>query len=102
MSTIHFFYAMRGQELAEACVKEGRLGKLISYRCDLSSESEIEGMFQWIRKNHEGIDVLVNNAGCGTMTPLLRESTFHYILDGKFLLINWMVLNECVVFCKDC
>jgi len=47
-------------------------GKLISYKCDLSQESEIETMFGWINKNHGGVDVLINNAGYATMTPLLE------------------------------
>jgi len=58
----------------ERCAKESLAGKIISYRCDLSLESEIEKMFEWIhRTTQKGVDVLVNNAGYGTMTPLLRE-----------------------------
>ncbi len=61
-------------------------GKLIPYKCDLNNETEIEEMFSWLEKNHGGIDVLVNNAGVATNTPLLGKSSF------KNVLLNYRLL----------
>lgn len=55
-------------------------GSIDSFKCDVSSESEILAAFAWITKEFGGIDVLVNNAGIARQgrlvtieTELLRE-----------------------------
>jgi uncharacterized oxidoreductase len=40
-----------------------RLGNVITYRCDLSSESGRTELFHWIASEHPDLNVLVNNAG---------------------------------------
>lgn len=37
--------------------------KIFTYACDLSNESEIEGLFTFIRKKFQRLDFLVNNVG---------------------------------------
>ncbi|ODM91203.1 Dehydrogenase/reductase SDR family member 11, partial [Orchesella cincta] len=55
----------------EEYTSAGYKGKLIPYKCDVGKSSEIEEMFAWIEKHHGGVDICVNNAGAGCMTPLL-------------------------------
>lgn len=40
-----------------------RFPEVIIKKCDLSSESEREELFQWIQGNHSDLNVLINNAG---------------------------------------
>ncbi|CAL8104461.1 unnamed protein product [Orchesella dallaii] len=57
--------------LIKECEEAGYKGKLIPYKCDVGKSSEVEAMFEWLEKQHGGVDICVNNAGAGSMTPLL-------------------------------
>ena len=49
----------------ESALKEasGKLPSIITKTCDLSVANEREKLFQWIEKEHNDLNVLVNNAG---------------------------------------
>jgi len=64
---LHHFY----QKLSEECRLLDYKGKLVSFKCDLTSEPNIEAMFAWIKQHHKGVDVCVNNAGLAIEEPLL-------------------------------
>lgn len=57
-------------------------GSLVSFKCDVSKESEVLAAFAWVIKEFGGVDVLINNAGIvrsgkiigATDTPGLRET----------------------------
>ena len=47
----------------------------MSIKCDLSKEEEILAMFEQIKSQLGGVDVLVNNAGMAHHAPLLSGET---------------------------
>nr|XP_055052074.1 dehydrogenase/reductase SDR family member 11-like [Misgurnus anguillicaudatus] len=80
------------EELASECVKSGFSGTLIPYKCDLSVEEEILSMFTWIKAQHHGVDVCINNAGLAFPEPLLngKTSSWKTMLD-----VNVIGLSVC-------
>ena len=62
------------QELAERLRSTGS-GSLIALRCDLRVEEEILEVFEHIRKDHGGVDVLINNAASTAYSSLLAGDT---------------------------
>ncbi|XP_067307168.1 dehydrogenase/reductase SDR family member 11-like [Pseudorasbora parva] len=63
------------ETLAAECVSSGFSGTLFPYKCDLSVEDEVLSMFSWIKVQHQGIDVCINNAGLALPEPLLSGKT---------------------------
>lgn len=49
---------------------------VITKRCDLTSESEREELFQWIKAEHGDLNVLVNNAGIQQWMNVTDEDFF--------------------------
>lgn len=49
-------------------------GKLYAYKCDMESEDDINGMFNWIAEHKElgKVDICINNAGMSTSETLLE------------------------------
>ena len=48
---------------------------MIPIRCDVTKEDEILAMFDEINTKHGGVDVMINNAGVGHVSPLLSGKT---------------------------
>lgn len=46
-------------------------GELHSYKCDVTSESDIKAAFEWVETKFGGVDILVNNAGIGARMNLM-------------------------------
>nr|NP_001038910.1 uncharacterized protein LOC751735 [Danio rerio]AAI22399.1 Zgc:153724 [Danio rerio] len=65
----------RIENLATECVDCGFTGSLFPYKCDLSVEEEISSMFAWIKAQHKGVDVCINNAGLALPEPILSGKT---------------------------
>ncbi|XP_048017911.1 dehydrogenase/reductase SDR family member 11-like [Megalobrama amblycephala] len=63
------------EKLAAECVSSGFSRTLFPYKCDLSVEDEVLSMFSWIKVQHQGIDVCINNAGLALPEPLLSGKT---------------------------
>ena len=61
------------QELTEE-LKESK-GSFHGIECDLTSEPQILAMFEKIKAEHGGVDVLVNNAGLAHTAHLLTGQT---------------------------
>lgn len=38
-------------------------GKIIPMKCDVTNETDVLSIFQWIKENFGHLDVFVNNAG---------------------------------------
>jgi len=49
--------------LAQSFQEQKHPGKLFPFKCDVSKDEDIEEMFKWIKENHGGVDICVNNAG---------------------------------------
>ncbi len=49
---------------------------IITKVCDLTVESERISLFEWVQKNHPGLNVLVNNAGIQNWMNLTDENFF--------------------------
>jgi len=81
--------------IAEECRKLGYKGQLHSYKCDVSKEDEIEAMYVWIKSNHGGVDLCVNNAGFSNDETLL-ECTAKNMRD--MLDVNVVGLALCTKF----
>ncbi|CAL8108490.1 unnamed protein product [Orchesella dallaii] len=64
----------RIQALASSFTEKNYPGVLIPYKCDVSNDEEVEKMFEWIKTNHTGVDICVNNAGFSFNKPLLEIS----------------------------
>jgi NAD(P)-dependent dehydrogenase (short-subunit alcohol dehydrogenase family) len=59
---------VEGASLAQELIANG--GQAVSYRCDVSSESDVAGVVQAVVKERGRIDLLVNNAGRVLVKPL--------------------------------
>ncbi|XP_046748681.1 farnesol dehydrogenase-like [Diprion similis] len=72
-----------GEELRDA------KGKLYAMKCDVSKEEEILAVFEWIKENLGGVDVLVNNAGLMHAASLTDGDTegFRRLLDVNVLAV---------------
>lgn len=40
-------------------------GEIHSFKCDVTSETDIKAAFEWVETKFGGVDILVNNAGIG-------------------------------------
>ncbi|XDV32582.1 hypothetical protein PO909_003359 [Leuciscus waleckii] len=80
------------ENLAAECVRSGFSGTLFPYKCDLSVEDEVLSMFSWIKVQHQGIDVCINNAGLALPEPLLsgKTSGWRTMMD-----VNVIALSVC-------
>lgn len=38
-------------------------GKIIAKKCDVTNESEVLSLFEWIKSEYGHLDVFINNAG---------------------------------------
>jgi len=61
-------------------VKE-KFPQVITKVCDLSSEKERQGLYDWISENHGDLNVLVNNAGIQNWTSLSDEKFYQKSLE---------------------
>ncbi|KAK2881249.1 hypothetical protein Q8A67_018517 [Cirrhinus molitorella] len=80
------------EALAAECVRSGFSGTLIPYKCDLSVEDEILSMFTWIKGQHQGVDVCLNNAGLAHPEPLLSGKTSGW---RNMMDVNVLALSVC-------
>ena len=60
--------------------------------CDLRQESDILRMFQYIRQEYGGVDILINNAGLGHQASLLSGKTEDWL---ETLQVNVLALSIC-------
>ena len=73
-------------EAAAARFKEDNseaAGRVEVRKCDVSSYNEVEEFFEYIDKQYEGFEVLVNNAGIrkDAVLAMMRESEWHDVLN---------------------
>ncbi|KAL1260566.1 hypothetical protein QQF64_008393 [Cirrhinus molitorella] len=80
------------ETLAAECVRNGFSGTLIPYKCDLTVEDEILSMFTWIKGQHQGVDVCLNNAGLAHPEPLLSGKTSGW---RNMMDVNVLALSVC-------
>ncbi|XP_057207461.1 dehydrogenase/reductase SDR family member 11-like isoform X3 [Triplophysa rosa] len=80
------------ENLASECVRNGFSGTLVPYKCDLSVEEEILSMFAWIKDQHHGVEVCINNAGLAFPEPLLHGKTSYW---RTMLDVNVIGLSVC-------
>ncbi|KAM9318135.1 dehydrogenase/reductase SDR family member 11-like [Pholidichthys leucotaenia] len=80
------------QKLAEECQTEGLCGVFVPFKCDLTNEEEILAMFAFIKEQHKGVDVCINNAGLGYPEPLLSGATKCW---KNMLDVNILALSIC-------
>jgi NADP-dependent 3-hydroxy acid dehydrogenase YdfG len=74
-------------EHARTLAASGFADKLLSYKCDIGKEDEVEKMFQWIQEKVGGVDVCINNAGIAVGEPLLESNAANIraMLDVNFI-----------------
>jgi uncharacterized oxidoreductase len=62
----------------ESALKQAaeRLPSLITRQCDLANEDERVSLFEWISKEHDDLNVLVNNAGIQNWMSVTDEDFF--------------------------
>ena len=53
----------------------GCSGKLFPMKCDVRNEAEVNGVFEYAKKDLGGIDVCINNAGVAHEVPLLSADS---------------------------
>ncbi|KAM4742124.1 dehydrogenase/reductase SDR family member 11-like [Anableps anableps] len=80
------------QALAAECKSAGHSGVLIPFKCDLTSEEDIQSMFAAIKAQHKGVDVCINNAGLGHPEALLNGKTSAW---KNMLDLNILALSIC-------
>lgn len=68
-----------GKAVAEAFTAAGAtvVGVAFSWGCDVSSETDVEKLFERIERKHRRLDILVNNAGILTPRKPLAQVTLH-------------------------
>jgi NADP-dependent 3-hydroxy acid dehydrogenase YdfG len=71
---------------------EGAEGELLPVTADLRDEAQILSMFTTARERFGGVDVLVNNAGLGTLAPLMSGATERW---REMLEVNVLALCIC-------
>ena len=85
--------ARRTERLEELAFELGEQGlEFVPKTCDLRSESSIVAMFEEIKAELGGVDVLINNAGLGHKAPLLSGETEHW---REMLEVNILALCVC-------
>jgi 3-oxoacyl-[acyl-carrier protein] reductase len=72
----------RLQETADAFEEEFGTRPL-AVPCDVTRQDDVDRMFEAALEAHDGIDVLVNNAGLGGMSPIvdMADEEWHRVLD---------------------
>ena len=57
------------------------------YKCDVAAERDVTKLIRKIRKEHGGVDVLVNNAGVASMNHILStpNSTARRLMETNFV-----------------
>ena len=88
----HVIGCARRMERLLQLQKELPVGRFSPVACDLRSERSILQMFQAIRDQWGGVDILINNAGLGHRSPLLSGSTEHW---REMLEVNILALCIC-------
>jgi NAD(P)-dependent dehydrogenase (short-subunit alcohol dehydrogenase family) len=53
---------------------EAQASRFAPYLADLTDPAQVESLFVWVAQHHEGVDVLVNNAGTCICTDFLEIS----------------------------
>jgi 3-oxoacyl-[acyl-carrier protein] reductase len=67
--------------------------------CDVAKYEEVEKFFEYVDKNYEGFEVLVNNAGIrkDAVLAMMRESEWHDVLNvnlsGVFYMCKFAVMS---------
>jgi len=84
----------RRVERLEALARDAGTGgeRLLPLRADLRREEEILSMFEEVRRQWGGVDVLVNNAGLGYKAPLVSGATDDW---REMLDVNVLALCVC-------
>ena len=84
--------ARREDTLAALAAELGGADRAVAVGVDLRDEAAILAMFQTIRSQWGGVDVLVNNAGLGHKAPLLAGETAMW---REMLEVNILALCVC-------
>ncbi len=79
-------------KLKEARVK---LPQIQARQCDLSKKEDRESFCDWVRDNHEGLNILVNNAGIQRAIDL-RKGTVELFGGEDEVQINFSCSNSLV------
>ncbi len=82
--------ARREERLAEVAARAPQ--RVLAVPCDLRSEADRLALFDRVRRQWGGVDVLVNNAGLGHAAPLTSGSTEHW---REMLDVNVLALCVC-------
>ncbi|XP_069683507.1 farnesol dehydrogenase-like [Periplaneta americana] len=67
-------------------------GKLYPRKCDVTKEEEVKEAFKWVKDNLGGTDILINNAGVGSMNTLIDGPVENW---KKILDLNVLALSMC-------
>ncbi|XP_068245646.1 dehydrogenase/reductase SDR family member 11-like [Palaemon carinicauda] len=69
--------AARGAERIEALSSELKdlPGKLVAVKCDVTKDDDVAKLFAFIKQEHKGVDVCINNAGISRNSTLLDGTT---------------------------
>ncbi|RXG50956.1 Dehydrogenase/reductase SDR family member 11 [Armadillidium vulgare] len=75
--------AARRKEKMQKASREVKKGKLVAMKCDLTKDEEVIAVFDQIKKQFNGVDVCINNAGFTNNKPLLsgQPSEWREMLD---------------------
>ncbi|XP_050985463.1 dehydrogenase/reductase SDR family member 11b [Labeo rohita] len=80
------------EKLAAECVRSEFSGTLFPYKCDLTVEDDMLSMFSWIKGQHQGVDVCINNAGLALPELLLSGKTSGW---KTMMDVNVIALSVC-------
>ncbi|XP_058795568.1 farnesol dehydrogenase-like [Phymastichus coffea] len=58
-------------------------GKFYAKACDVTNESEVKQVFDWVEKNFQSVHILVNNAGCAKYSTIedMKSEDLKHIID---------------------
>ncbi|XP_069683511.1 farnesol dehydrogenase-like [Periplaneta americana] len=67
-------------------------GKLYPRKCDVTKEEEVKEAFKWVKDNLGGTDILINNAGVGSINTLTDGPVENW---RKIFDLNVLALSMC-------
>jgi 3-oxoacyl-[acyl-carrier protein] reductase len=87
------------KEGAEKVVSEivGSGGKAVAHRADVSNETEIDGLFKWIKEKYGRLDILVNNAGVYAFGPLEEVTADKYHREHNLNVLGLLLTTKAAV-----
>lgn len=93
---VNYHTSKEGAEKVVAEIVESG-GKAVAFGADVSNETEIDRLFNWIREKYGKLDVLVNNAGVYAFGPLEEVTADKYHREHNLNVLGLLLTTKAAV-----